>query len=123
MSQSQSSKWIWATLAVVLIAAGVIVAVAIRPDQSSSIAAPVLEAGKSGPVSVDSAELFYTRLTKPARTQVRDGAGRVLAVFTDNARTVRISGPERTFTEPRFTRSSVTTDAWKIGRASCRERV
>ncbi|MFF5172773.1 NlpC/P60 family protein [Micromonospora sp. NPDC000089] len=108
---SKSHQWIWAALAVVLIASGVIVAVAVRPDRAP-VAAPVLEAGQPAPVSIDSAELTFTRLTRPARTQVRDGAGRVLAVFTDNARTVRISGPERSFTEPRFTRSSVTTDAW-----------
>jgi cell wall-associated NlpC family hydrolase len=107
---SQSSRWIWATLAVVLIAAGVIVAVAIRPGDSSSIAAPT--AGTPGPTSVNSAELTYTRLTKPARTQVRDSAGRVLAVFTDAARTVRLTGPQRTFAEPRFTKATVTTDAW-----------
>ncbi|MEH0844770.1 hypothetical protein V6U81_20510 [Micromonospora sp. CPCC 205711] len=109
---SQSSKWTWAALVVALVAAGVVVDAVSRPDDSNSIAAPVVEAGRPGPVSADSAELTYTRLAGPDRTQVRDASGRVLAVFTDGARTVRISGPRRTFTDPRFTRASVTTDAW-----------
>ncbi|MBM7083572.1 NlpC/P60 family protein [Micromonospora humidisoli] len=108
---SQSRNGIWATLAVVLIAAGVIVVVALRPDRSASTAPPGGVAAP-GAASVGSAELTFARLGKPSRTQVRDAAGRVLAVFTDKARTVRVSGPERTFTEPRFTTSSVTTDAW-----------
>ncbi|SBT47666.1 NlpC/P60 family protein [Micromonospora narathiwatensis] len=104
---SKSSNWIWAALVAVVVVAGVMVAVALRP--SAPVAPAAIEtAGPADP----SGELTYTRLDRPARTQVQDAAGRVLAMFTDKSRTVRISGPERTFREPRFTQATVTTDAW-----------
>jgi cell wall-associated NlpC family hydrolase len=76
-------------------------------------------AGQSTPAASTTArpiplvgQLTYHRLTGPARTQVVDTHGDTLAVFTDGARTVRLTGPTRVFTEPRFTKRSVTTDAW-----------
>lgn len=106
---SQSSKWIWVTLVAVLVVAGVMVVVALRPPAQAGAPAAI---DTPAPADASSGELTYTRLDRPARTQVRDAAGRVLAVFTDGARTVRVSGPERTLREPRFTQASVTTDAW-----------
>ncbi|SBT50958.1 NlpC/P60 family protein [Micromonospora auratinigra] len=105
---SQSSKWIWATLAAVLVVAAVMVGVALRPTGRAGTAAAVVTPGPADA----SGELTFARLAKPARTQVRDAAGRVLAVLTDGARTARITGPERTFRERRFTEASVTTDGW-----------
>ncbi|QRP50435.1 NlpC/P60 family protein [Amycolatopsis sp. FDAARGOS 1241] len=54
----------------------------------------------------------YERLDNPPRTVVRDSAGVQLASFTDGSRTVMLTGPSRTFTEPRFTKVSVTSTAW-----------
>ena len=109
---SQSSKWMWATLVAVLAAAVVIVVVALRPDDSPQITPPAAVAGTDAVPLDASGELTFDRLSRPARTQVKDADGRVLAVFTDGARTVRISGPERTFGEARFTHATVTTEAW-----------
>lgn len=54
----------------------------------------------------------YERLAKPARTVVRDGDGAVVATFTDGARTAVLTGPTRTFAEPRTTDAKVVTDSW-----------
>jgi cell wall-associated NlpC family hydrolase len=43
---------------------------------------------------------------------VRDATGAVVATFTDGARTVALTGPARTFTEPRFTKASIATTTW-----------
>ncbi|MFC4148868.1 NlpC/P60 family protein [Micromonospora mangrovi] len=108
---SQSNKWMWAALVVVLVATGAIVVVALRPDRAP-VSAPAALTGTQGAPADASGELTYERLTRPARTQVSDAEGRVLALFTDGARTVRVSGPERTFGEARFTHATVTTDGW-----------
>jgi cell wall-associated NlpC family hydrolase len=54
----------------------------------------------------------FDRLENPGRTVVRDQAGAVLATFTDGARTVAMTGPARTFAEPRFTDATITTTTW-----------
>jgi len=53
----------------------------------------------------------YTRLTDPARTQVADAQGHWLATFTDQARTVSLAGPQRTFSEP-GAKSAVVSSVW-----------
>ncbi|GGI06971.1 C40 family peptidase [Egicoccus halophilus] len=50
------------------------------------------------------------RVEDPARSVVTDAEGRWLATFTDEASTVVVRGPERTFDEPDAT--AVTTDVW-----------
>ncbi|GAA4469972.1 NlpC/P60 family protein [Phytohabitans houttuyneae] len=57
-------------------------------------------------------ELQFKRVSNPARTLVVDAEGATLAVFTDKARTVRLTGPSRTFAEEAHTAATVTTDAW-----------
>ena len=54
----------------------------------------------------------FDRLDNPARTVVRDQTGAVIATFTDGARTVALTGPARTFTEPRFTTATITSTTW-----------
>jgi cell wall-associated NlpC family hydrolase len=54
----------------------------------------------------------FDRLANPGRTVVRDQTGAVAATFTDGARTVALTGPARTFAEPRFTDATVTTTTW-----------
>jgi cell wall-associated NlpC family hydrolase len=58
------------------------------------------------------ADWVFDRADAPARTLVHDKNGNLLATFTDGARTVAITGPRRTFREPRYTRASVTHDQW-----------
>ncbi|MDO0930354.1 hypothetical protein QQY66_01050 [Streptomyces sp. DG2A-72] len=54
----------------------------------------------------------FERLGNPDRTVVRDADGSIVATFTDGARTAVLTGPSRTFSEPRTTTATVTTDAW-----------
>jgi cell wall-associated NlpC family hydrolase len=54
----------------------------------------------------------FDRLANPGRTVVRDQSGAVLATFTDGARTVALTGPARTFAEPKFTDATITTTTW-----------
>lgn len=51
------------------------------------------------------------RLASPARTQVKDGNGGLLATFTDGSRSVVLTGPVRTLRESGTT-ASVTTASW-----------
>ncbi|HEY3482699.1 MAG TPA: hypothetical protein VGL02_27755, partial [Streptomyces sp.] len=54
----------------------------------------------------------YERLAAPGRTVVRDAAGSVLGTFTDGARTALLTGPARTWSEPRTTTATVHSTAW-----------
>jgi cell wall-associated NlpC family hydrolase len=66
----------------------------------------------AAPETAAASEFTTARLSDPDRTVVSDGTGAVVAVFTDGARTVRLTGPQRTFAEPDHTDATVTTDAW-----------
>ena len=54
----------------------------------------------------------YQRTTGPDRTIVSTNSGTQVAVLTDGARTVVLTGPSRTFSEPGTTTATVTTSAW-----------
>ena len=54
----------------------------------------------------------FDRLDNPARTVVSDSAGNLVATFTDGARTVNLTGAQRTFSEPAFTKATVTSTVW-----------
>jgi cell wall-associated NlpC family hydrolase len=54
----------------------------------------------------------FERLSNPDRTVVRDGANALVATLTDGARTVVLTGPARTFSDPKFTDATVTSQAW-----------
>jgi cell wall-associated NlpC family hydrolase len=79
-----------------------------EPATSAGFGAALEPAGTADPAG----ELTASRLPDPDRTVISDGAGAVVAVFTDGARTVRLTGPERTFAELEHTDATVTTDAW-----------
>jgi cell wall-associated NlpC family hydrolase len=79
------------------------------PDEDTAGVATV-SAGP--PVGTDPTALTFKRLADPARTAAQDPGGRTVAVFTDGARTVRLTGPVRTFKEPKYTSATVSTDAW-----------
>jgi cell wall-associated NlpC family hydrolase len=66
----------------------------------------------SGPGASATGPHTFERLSAPGRTVVRAADGGTLATFTDGARTAVLTGPTRTFSEPRTTKSKVTTDAW-----------
>jgi cell wall-associated NlpC family hydrolase len=117
MAESGSTKgglgvWLVAGIVACLILGLGVVVVGWRMSQGSSTDGAA--ANSVGFGSDASAEGAYTfeRLPHPARTLVRDKNGAVLAVFTDGARTVRLTGPSRRFAEPEFTKATVTTDAW-----------
>ncbi|KIZ16071.1 NlpC/P60 family protein [Streptomyces natalensis] len=54
----------------------------------------------------------FQRRRTPDRTEVRAADGRVLATFTDGARTALLTGPTRTWSEPRTTSAVVRGNAW-----------
>ncbi|MFE9450294.1 NlpC/P60 family protein [Streptomyces sp. NPDC006739] len=66
----------------------------------------------SGPSAPPTGGHSFERLSAPDRTVVRSADGGTLATFTDGARTAVLTGASRTFSEPRTTEASVTTDAW-----------
>ncbi len=82
------------------------------PGAGRSPAPTATESPEAASVPAGEAAWAYKRLADPARTVVRDERGGVVAVFTDGTRTVRLTGPVRTFIEPSFTTASVTTNAW-----------
>lgn len=79
----------------------------VLPDitRSAQAAAPASTARAAGTMT-------YSRLDNPARTVVRDADGEVAATFTDGARNAVLTGPSRTFSEPRTTTAKVVTDNW-----------
>lgn len=54
----------------------------------------------------------YQRMTGPDRTIVSTTSGTQVAVLTDGARTVALTGPTRMFSEPGTTTATVTTSSW-----------
>ncbi|WEO93607.1 NlpC/P60 family protein [Streptomyces sp. FXJ1.172] len=66
----------------------------------------------TGPGARTAGPHTFERLTAPERTVVRAADGGTLATFTDGARTAVLTGPTRSFSEPRTTEAKVTTDAW-----------
>ena len=71
-----------------------------------------LDGAAEGASEASATELVYERLSDPPRTVVKDGSGQVVATFTDGARTVVVTGPERTFEEPTATEATGTTTNW-----------
>ncbi|MDP9435043.1 MAG: C40 family peptidase [Actinomycetota bacterium] len=62
--------------------------------------------------STATASYSLVRASSPARTRVYDASGRLVATFTDGARSVVLDGPARTFAEPSTTSARVTSRAW-----------
>lgn len=101
-------------LAVIALSAFGVVQFARQQASGAATSAPPATALaiQDGDTGASAADLRYDRLANPARTVVRDRSGTVLATFTDGARTVALTGPTRTFAEPRFTKATVTTSTW-----------
>ena len=76
------------------------------PESHTRVALPATEPGRQA------RDYTYDRLAKPGRTVVRDTSGAIVATFTDQARTVVLAGPARTFREPKTTTATIQTQAW-----------
>lgn len=74
--------------------------------------APTVGIAEAKGASAAGSGYTFKRATSPARTLVYDAAGKLVATYTDSARTVTIVGPSRTFAEAAFTTATVTTTAW-----------
>ncbi|MER7377357.1 NlpC/P60 family protein [Streptomyces lanatus] len=87
-----------------------------RPEasQASQVARVphVSHASLGAGIRVRSGPLHFERIGNPARTVARDRHGTVVATFTDGARTAVLTGPGRTFAEPRTTGAKVVTKSW-----------
>jgi hypothetical protein len=70
---------------------------------------PAAGGGQSPAASAGSTT--FDRLSGPARTVARSAAGDIIATFTDGARSAVLTGPSRTWREPRTTGATVTSDA------------
>jgi cell wall-associated NlpC family hydrolase len=80
-------------------------------DDVRDAGAPVQSGGQH---QTATGEHTYTfdRLAAPDRTVVREADGAIVATFTDGARTVSLTGPERVFSEPSTTSAKVRTTTW-----------
>jgi NlpC/P60 family protein len=107
--------WLGVAGAVLIVAAGT--AVVARQFSESTPVAAAGPAGTGAPeagaaVPETGGEYKLARLEDPPRTTVQNDNGETLAVFTDGARTVRLAGPARKFSEPEFTKATITSTAW-----------
>ncbi|MFM9612172.1 hypothetical protein DF268_37515 [Streptomyces sp. V2] len=99
----------------VLFAATCGLAMQLRHRGDTRAAAPVPPTPSAPPaaeIQARSGTLLFERIGNPARTVARDRSGTVVATFTDGARTAVLTGPGRTFAEPRTTDAKVVTKSW-----------
>jgi hypothetical protein len=68
--------------------------------------------GPFGDGPVPTSGYRFERRHAPARTVVRAPDGQVVATLTDGARTALLTGPTRTWDEPRTTSAVVRSNAW-----------
>jgi cell wall-associated NlpC family hydrolase len=84
-----------------------------RTDNPETSQAPQASQASPGDgIRTRSGPLHFERIGNPARTVARDRRGAVIATFTDGARTAVLTGPSRTFAEPRTTDAKVVTKSW-----------
>lgn len=100
----------------VLLAASCVLTLQLRhrtdPPQASP-ASPASSPQSPGAGSrARSGPLHFERIGNPARTVARDRHGTIVATLTDGARTAVLTGPSRTFAEPRTTDARVVTRSW-----------
>ncbi|GIG61548.1 hypothetical protein Lfu02_59200 [Longispora fulva] len=95
--------------ALAVLATGVFLVV--RSDGAAPVPTEVASGAPSATARATAA-LQFRRLQDPPRTEVLGGDGSTVAVFTDTSRTVRLTGPERVFAEPKYTPATVRTDQW-----------
>ena len=81
-------------------------------ESQTSRASHASQASPGAGIRVKGGLLRFERIGTPARTVARDPRGAVIATFTDGARTAVLTGPSRTFAEPRTTDAKVVTKSW-----------
>ncbi|MEW1649028.1 NlpC/P60 family protein [Streptomyces sp. NPDC091219] len=81
---------------------------AARPSRVSHAS----QASRGAGIRVSGGALHFERIGNPVRTVARDRRGAVVATLTDGARTAVLTGPSRTFAEPRTTEAKVVTRSW-----------
>ncbi|MGW3124449.1 NlpC/P60 family protein [Streptomyces sp. NPDC001107] len=100
----------------VLLAASCVLTLQFRHRTDHPEAAPpAAQTARAAPdagTRADGGRLHFERIGNPARTVARDRRGTVVATFTDGARTAVLTGPSRTFAEPRTTDAEVVTKSW-----------
>ncbi|MGW2425538.1 NlpC/P60 family protein [Streptomyces sp. NPDC001709] len=97
----------------VLLAASCVLTVQFRHRADHPEASPpAAQAAPGAGIPARSGPLHFERIGNPARTVARDRHGTVIATFTDGARTAVLTGPSRTFAEPRATDARVVTKDW-----------
>jgi len=97
----------------VLLAASCVLTLQLRHRTDQSQASPPPSPASPGAgIRSGSGPLHFERVGNPARTVARDRHGTVIATFTDGARTAVLTGPSRTFAEPRTTDAKVVTRSW-----------
>ncbi|NED85372.1 hypothetical protein G3I76_35465 [Streptomyces sp. SID11233] len=97
---------------VALLAASAYFTVELRKDEQAKAPAVQAITDKPAGATLKSGKETWERLNAPARSVLRDAGGKVLATFTDHARTATLTGPSRTFAEPTNTKSRVVTENW-----------
>lgn len=95
------------------VAVGLLITVllSLLPSLAPVAAAAKPVKGGSSTTTTTSSGWMLSRAAAPARTLVKDSAGRLRATFTDGSRSVVLAGPTRTFAES-TTSATVRTDAW-----------
>ncbi|MEU2563366.1 NlpC/P60 family protein [Streptomyces longispororuber] len=107
---------IHAATVLALLAGSAYLTVELRKDEQDK--SPEVQAVTDSPgrlengASPQGGKQTWERLRNPDRSVLRTEGGKVLATFTDGARTATLSGPSRTFAEPANTKSRVVTDDW-----------
>jgi cell wall-associated NlpC family hydrolase len=107
---SRTTRTAAITAAVVaLLAAGTVAGALLTRHHGSTGTADA--SGSHGPsAAADTRGWTYERAGSPARTLVHDRTGALLATFTDGSRTVDVTAAARTFSEPEYTKATVTVD-------------
>jgi hypothetical protein len=90
----------------------VLALVFLRSGDDAREAGRAAQSGGQGRAASGEHVYSFDRLAAPDRTVVRDADGAIVATFTDGARTVSLTGPERTFSEPSTTSAEVRTTTW-----------
>ncbi|WP_260326736.1 C40 family peptidase [Streptomyces sp. TLI_185] len=100
----------------VLLAASCVLTLQLRHrtghPEASPLPARTAQAAPGAGIRAGSGGLRFERIGNPARTVARDRHGTIVAAFTDGARTAVLTGPSRTFAEPRTTDAKVVTRSW-----------
>ncbi|MFE7134721.1 C40 family peptidase [Streptomyces sp. NPDC057638] len=115
MSSKKKSPVVHGAIALVLLAGSAYLTVELRQDEQAKAPkvqlvtdSPQLQANTGG----QSGTLTWERLKNPDRSVLRGDKGKVLATFTDDARTATLKGPSRTFSEPANTPKRIVTEDW-----------